>query len=180
MGWTECYESPIGYVTSCLLECQPAIRSADIYIEMLLSQVIVWQTPAIKRYMPPKYLSIMYLLPRVPLEWRHNGRDGVSNHRPHQCLLNRLFSHRSNKTSKLRVTGLFVGNWIPRPKWPVTRKMFPFDDVIMQGWSLVNYRFSDAQWWFLLTNRHSVDHVKWTSILQSFRLAITFPVMICE
>ena len=38
------------------------------------------------------------------------GRDGVSNHQPHDCLLNRLFGHRSKKTSKLRVTGLCVGN----------------------------------------------------------------------
>ena len=44
------------------------------------------------------------------LEWRHNGRDCVSNHQPHDCLLNRLFRHRSKKTSKLRVTGLCAGN----------------------------------------------------------------------
>ena len=25
------------------------------------------------------------------LQWRHNERDGVSNHQPHECLLNRLF-----------------------------------------------------------------------------------------
>ena len=43
---------------------------------------------------------------------------------------------RSKKTSKLRVTGLCVGirRWpVNSPhKWPVTRKMFPFDDVIME------------------------------------------------
>ena len=61
--------------------------------------------------------------------WRHNGRGSVSNHQPHDCLLNRLFRRRSKKTSKLRVTGLCVGN--SPHKWPVTRKMFPFDDVIM-------------------------------------------------
>ena len=44
------------------------------------------------------------------LYWRHNGRDSVSNHQPHNCLLNRLFRRRSKKTSKLRVTGLCVGN----------------------------------------------------------------------
>ena len=44
------------------------------------------------------------------LQWRHNERDGVSNHQPHQCLLNRLFRRRSKKTSKLRVTGLCGGN----------------------------------------------------------------------
>ena len=44
------------------------------------------------------------------LQWRHNGRDGVSNHQPHDCLLNRLFRHRSKKISKLRATGLCAGN----------------------------------------------------------------------
>ena len=44
------------------------------------------------------------------LRWRHNGRDSVSNHQPQECLLNRLFRRRSKKTSKLRVTGLCVGN----------------------------------------------------------------------
>ena len=44
------------------------------------------------------------------LQWRHNGCDGVSNHRHHDCLLNRLFRRRSKKTSKLRVTGLCAGN----------------------------------------------------------------------
>ena len=47
---------------------------------------------------------------RQPLRWRHNGLDIVSNHQPHHCLLNRLFRRRSKKTSKLRVTGLCVGN----------------------------------------------------------------------
>ena len=46
----------------------------------------------------------------ISLEWRHNGRDGVSNHQPHECLLNRLFRRRSKKTPKLRVTGLCEGN----------------------------------------------------------------------
>ena len=46
----------------------------------------------------------------MTLQWRHNGRDGVSNHQPQHCLLNRLFGRRSKKTSKLRVTGLSAGN----------------------------------------------------------------------
>ena len=70
------------------------------------------------------------------LQWRHNDHDGVSNYQPHGCLLNLLFKCGSKKTSKLRVTGLCVGN-SPGPvnsphKGPVTRKMFPFDDVIMR------------------------------------------------
>ena len=43
-------------------------------------------------------------------QWRHNERDGVSKHRRHDCLLNRLFKRRSKKTSKLRVTELSEGN----------------------------------------------------------------------
>ena len=46
----------------------------------------------------------------VPLHWRHNGHDSVSNHQPHDCLLNRLFRRRSKKILKLRVTGLCAGN----------------------------------------------------------------------
>ena len=79
-----------------------------------------------------------------PLRWRHNGRDVVPNHQPHGCLLNRSFRRRSKKTSKLRVTGLCVGN-SPGPvnsphKRPVTRKMFPFDDVIMISLIKSEYR----------------------------------------
>ena len=85
-----------------------------------------------------------------PLQWRHNGHDGVSNHRPHDCLLNCLLKRGSKKTSKLRVTELCAGNspvtgefpnglctWnspmigeFPKQR-PVTWKMFPFGDVIM-------------------------------------------------
>ena len=46
----------------------------------------------------------------ITLQWRHNERDGVSIHQPHNCLPNRLFRHRSEKISKLRVTGLCAGN----------------------------------------------------------------------
>ena len=45
-----------------------------------------------------------------PLQWRHNRCDGVSNHQPRDCLLNRLFRRRSKKISKFRVTGLCAGN----------------------------------------------------------------------
>ena len=52
------------------------------------------------------------IIQHVPdtLRWRHNGHDGVSNHQPHHCLVNRLFGCRSKKISKLRVTGLCAGN----------------------------------------------------------------------
>ena len=46
----------------------------------------------------------------ITLRWRHNERDGVSNHQPPDCLLNSLFRHRWKKTSNLRVAGLCEGN----------------------------------------------------------------------
>ena len=46
----------------------------------------------------------------MTLRWRHNGSDSVSNHQPYDCLLNYLYRRRSKKTSKLRITGLCVGN----------------------------------------------------------------------
>ena len=87
--------------------------------------ILIWQCFYID-------LALVFLL---ALQWRHNVHDGVSNHQPDGCLLNRLFRRKSKKTSKLRVTGLCVGN-SPGPvnsphKGPVTRKMFPFYDVIM-------------------------------------------------
>ena len=54
--------------------------------------------------------SKSFIAINLPLLWRHNGPDGVSNQQPHDCLLNRLFGHRSKKTSKSRVNGLCVGN----------------------------------------------------------------------
>ena len=70
------------------------------------------------------------------LQWRHDERDGVSSYRRLDCLLNHLFRRRSNKTSKLRVTGLCEGNppvtgGFPSQR-PVTRKIVPFGDVDMR------------------------------------------------
>ena len=55
------------------------------------------------------------------LQWRHNERDGVPNHQPHDCLLNRLFRRRSKKTSKLRITGLCEGNSTVTGDFPTQR-----------------------------------------------------------
>ena len=76
----------------------------------------------------------------LPIRWRHNKHDGVSNHQPHDCLLNRLFRHRSKKTSKLRVTGLCVGNS------PVTGE-FPAQ--------MASYAENVSIWW-----RHHEDPAK--------------------
>ena len=62
------------------------------------------------------------------LQWRHNERDGVPNHQTHDCLLNRLFRGRSKKASKLRVTGVCVGNS------PVTAQMASNAENISIWW----------------------------------------------
>ena len=49
------------------------------------------------------------------IQWRHNQRDGVANHRRLECLLKRLFKHTVKSPHK----------------GPATRKMLPFYDVIM-------------------------------------------------
>ena len=63
------------------------------------------------------------------LQWRLNGCDSVSNHQPHDCLLNHLFRRRSKKISKaLRhwpLCGEFTGGrWIPRKNGQLRGKCF--------------------------------------------------------
>ena len=55
------------------------------------------------------------------LQWRHNERDGVSNHQPRDCLLNCLFSRRSTIKPKLRVTGLCEGKPPVTGEFPAQR-----------------------------------------------------------
>ena len=75
------------------------------------------------------------------LDWRHNKRDGVSNHRRQNFLFKRLFRCKSKKTSKIRATGFVRGiqRWpLNSPhKGPLTGKLFPFDDVIMISSSIM-------------------------------------------
>ena len=56
------------------------------------------------------------------LQWRHNGRDDVLNHRRLPvCLLNRVFWSRSKNTLKLHVTGLCAGNSPMTGEFPAQR-----------------------------------------------------------
>ena len=53
------------------------------------------------------------------LQWRHNERDCVSNHQPHDCLLNRLFKAQLKENIRAPrhwpLCGEFTGDrWIPR------------------------------------------------------------------
>ena len=87
----------------------------------------------------------------LSLLWHHNGHDGISNHQPHDCLLNRLFRSRSKKTSKLHVTGLCVGNSLGTSEFPAQMaNNAEFDDIIMLA---VRYAFHippnalTCTWW---------------------------------
>ena len=72
---------------------------------------------------------------KIVLQWRHNERDGISYHWRFDCLHTRLFRHRKHQSSAslLFVRGI---HWSPvnsLHKGPVTRKMLPFDEVLMNG-----------------------------------------------
>ena len=55
------------------------------------------------------------------LQWRHNGRDGVPNHRRLDCLLNSLIRRRSKKLSRLCFTGLCEWNSPVTGEFPAQR-----------------------------------------------------------
>ena len=72
---------------------------------------------------PPHYSDIIMSAMASQIQFQH-------------CSLNHLFRHRSNKTSQSSVSLAFVREIHRWPmnsphKLPVTRKMFKFDDVIM-------------------------------------------------
>ena len=87
----------------------------DVYVTVLN----LVHSPVSSSYITVIFLTFSYIRHNIggiwhvimrTLQWRHNGHNSVSNHQPHDCLLNRLFRRKSNKTSKLRVTGLCAGN----------------------------------------------------------------------
>ena len=105
------------------------------------------------------------------LRWHHNGRDSVSNDQPHDCFLNRLFRHRSKKTSKLRVTGLCVGNSPEADEFP-TQVASNAENVSI-WWRHHVWGESKGDQWIPLTNngknvsswwRHHVDLSTWYSL----------------
>ena len=71
--------------------------------------------------------------------WGHNGRASVSNHQPRYDLIAYSMvypgadqrKHQSS-ASMAFVLGIHRGPVNSPHKWPVTWKMFPFDDVIME------------------------------------------------
>ena len=90
------------------------------YLVIIKSEIWMWTTLVIW-FRRCVFDAFVALYSSSPLQWRHNGRDGVSNHQPLDCLLNRLFRRRSKKTSKLRVTGFCAGNSPGTGEFPAQR-----------------------------------------------------------
>ena len=124
-------------------------QTVDCRLDALFSNITRWNPrfaqPGLDRssYWTNAVYIMLWPLPR------HYGRDGVSNHQPHHCLLNRLSSadQRKHQGSASLAFVRGIHRWpVNSPhKWPVTRKMLPFDDVIMN----IPSRFPDWHWpWF--------------------------------
>ena len=61
------------------------------------------------------------LIDTITLQLRYNERNGISNHQPSDCLLNRLFKAQIKENIKdprhWPLSGEFIGDrWIPRTK----------------------------------------------------------------
>ena len=97
------------------------------------------------------------------LQWRHNGRDSVSNHQPHDCLLNRLLRRRSKKTSKLCVTGLCVGNSSGTGEFPAQRASNAENVSIWLRHHVSLISFQER--WHLAYTKTSVYYVNGTDVI---------------
>ena len=91
------------------------------------------------------------------LQWRHSDHDGVSNHQPHGCVYSTVYSGADQREHQSSVPLVYVRGihrWpVNSPhKGPVTRKISPYDDVIM---ARHNPLFTDcvlvqAEYWLML------------------------------
>ena len=102
------------------------------------------------------------------LQWRHNGHDGVSNHRLLDCLLNRLFRRRRKKISKFCVTGLC--EW----KSPVTDG-FPSQRVSNAENVSIWWRHHARPDYFDLNQSHDIRLFSKSSKIDSFTQIHFYP-----
>ena len=120
--------------------------------------VTLWSLPDTVPHLHRQKISFHYTL-----QWRHNGRDGVSNHQPHDCLRNRLIGRRSRKTSKLLVTGLCAGNSPGTGEFPAQRSSNAenvsiwwrhYETAILVMIKLSCVLILETYWFHLETTRH--------------------------
>ena len=79
------------------------------------------------------------------LQWRHNEPDCVSNHQPHDCLLNCLFRRTSKIISKLRVTALCAGNSPETGEFPAQMANNAENDSIWWRHHEITFRVASMQ-----------------------------------
>ena len=99
-------------------------RNSNIFVQDNTFESVVCEMAAILPRLHCVICGCRKGNPILSLRWRHNEHDGVSNHQPHGCLLNRLFRRRLKKTSKLRVTGFCVGNSPGTGEFPAQRASY--------------------------------------------------------
>ena len=91
----------------------------QIFIVIVLIYIFFFYFDITRKHQSSPLLSFCHLW---TITMRNIERDGVSNHQPPcNCLLSRLFSHRSQKTSKLRVSDLCEGNSPVTGEFPAQR-----------------------------------------------------------
>ena len=107
------------------------------------------------------HFSVIRLLSVLSLHWRHNELDGLSDHQSHDCLLKRLFRHRSKKTPKLRVTGLSEGNSPGTGEFPA-QKASNAENVSISWRHHVAHKVWWSQFmpWCHLTSGHLHDYIR--------------------
>ena len=84
---------------------------------------------------------------KSPLQKRNNEHDGVSIHQPQDCWLN-VYSGADQRKHQSSASPAFVRGIHRWPmnsphKWPVTREMFPSDDVMHGSTTKPISRFHD-------------------------------------
>ena len=101
----------------------------------------------------------------VTLLWRHDGDDSVLNQQPCSTVYSDADQRKHQSSASLAfVRGIHRGPVNSPHKWPVTRKMFPFDDVIMKPMSIRNLLLGSTTGFFSRSDRVSSLHdgvTKW-------------------
>ena len=129
----------------------------------------------------------------VTLQWRHDERDGISNHRRLHCLLSRLFRRRSKKTSKFRAAVLCKGNSLVTGQFPSQRGSnaenvwwrhheFQHKDLYGRSTPYVDHRFNSCNFierhnssWLLLGRSTIAYTFNNTNCLMSFLFVTDYP-----
>ena len=112
-SWDESWLSITGLTKKRFFNCG---RQMPFVVCSLLprnSSVCRW--PSLLASRPDTAVISLTGIVRRSLQWHHNERQA------HDCLLRRLYMRRSEKTSKLRVTGLCDGNSPGTGEFPAQR-----------------------------------------------------------